>query len=219
MAEGRVVIGGQPRGAAFFIGPDLAITARHVIKDALDSDGNPKQGLEFTLELQDGSPRVAVVEASDPILDVASVRIAEPSAEWFRTGVPTKDAAWEVTTRFLSADPVLTGTIVDPARPIRNNTDHETALIQLDVKQSLGSYEGYSGSPVCVQTTRPGSAPSPVAVGVLVEQGEAGHSRERALGRAAPCGTRRAWPQPRGEALWRLDPNLPRVRILLDNGS
>ena len=171
MAEGRVVISEEPCGSAFFIGPDVAITARHVIKAALDDDGNPRPGFEFALELRDGSQHAAVVEACDPVLDVASVRVTEPSTEWLRVGIPTRGAAWEVTTRFLDTDPVIGGTIVDPSRPIRNNAGHQTTLIQLDVVQSLGSYEGYSGSPVCVRTTAPGSARTPVAVGVLVEQG------------------------------------------------
>jgi photosystem II stability/assembly factor-like uncharacterized protein len=170
MAEGRVFIGKRVCGAAFFIGPHLAITARHVIEDALDSDGNPQQGFEVTLQTRDGSPYVAMVEACDAVLDVASLRVEEPSTEWLRVGMPTQGAAWQVTTRVLDTDPAIGGTIVDPARPIRNEAGHETTLIQLHVKESLGSYEGYSGSPVCVRTSAPGSPRTPVAVGVLVEQ-------------------------------------------------
>jgi photosystem II stability/assembly factor-like uncharacterized protein len=171
MTEGRIVIGGEPRGAAFLIGPNLAITARHVITAALDSNGNPQQGFEFILELRDGSQHAATLEACDSILDVASVRLTEPSMEWLRIGVPAQDATWAVTTRFLATDPVISGTIIDPARPIRNNTGHETVLIQLHVEQSLGSYKGYSGSPVCVRAVGPGSSRNRVVVGVLVEQG------------------------------------------------
>jgi photosystem II stability/assembly factor-like uncharacterized protein len=171
MTEGRVVIGGEPLGAAFLIGPERALTARHVVEAALDAEGNPRPGFEFELHLRDGPKLVAVVEAADAVLDVASVRVTSPVASWVRVGAPTRGAPWEVTTRFLPTDPVLTGTITDPARLMRNDAGNETTLVQLHVDQNVGSYEGYSGSPVCVRPAEPGVVETREAVGVLVEQG------------------------------------------------
>jgi V8-like Glu-specific endopeptidase len=37
-AEGRVVVDDHPEGAAFLVGPGVALTARHVIKTALDEN-------------------------------------------------------------------------------------------------------------------------------------------------------------------------------------
>src|SRR5262249_6763246 len=84
------------------------------------------------------------------------------------TGLAVPGAMWRVETRPGRRDPALTGTVTDPHRPLENAGRHETTLVQLLVDQQLGSYRGYSGSPVIAPPA--GGLPGRV-LGVLVEQG------------------------------------------------
>jgi hypothetical protein len=96
-------------------------------------------------------------------------------------GLITTGAEWRVETRPRASDPTLTGTVTDPCRRLQNQHGTETTLVQLWVREELGDYQGYSGSPV---TSSPeGAAPSHV-FGVLVEQGRWRISPQ--LGQAAP---------------------------------
>ena len=70
---------------------------------------------------------------------------------------------WRVDTRPRSWRPVLRGTVTEPHRRLKNAAGKETTLNQLWVEQQIGSYRGYSGSPVIAQSAGR-------VLGVLVEQ-------------------------------------------------
>jgi hypothetical protein len=70
---------------------------------------------------------------------------------------------WRVETRPDPEAPALGGTVDHPQRQLKNRAGKETTLIQLLVKEEIGGYQGYSGSPVI-------SVPAGGVLGVLVEQ-------------------------------------------------
>src|SRR4051794_22176697 len=99
MSQGRIYMSGAPRGAAFLIAPDLAITAAHVVRSALEARHKPPVDDEIRLQLLDG-PQVAVaVEKLDPTLDVATLRLPEPFTDWFDVVDPIQGAQWEATSQ------------------------------------------------------------------------------------------------------------------------
>ena len=114
-------------------------------------------------------------------LDVAVLHLQRTGPTVLPVGLAVAGAKWRVETRPEASDPILTGTVTDPRRRMRNQHGTETTLIQLLVEQELGDYQGYSGSPVTLPP-EPG-APGRV-LGVLVEQGLWRISPE--LGRPTP---------------------------------
>jgi hypothetical protein len=164
----RVRIGGRDAGAAFAIGSRLALTARHVVRTAIDRDGRlaPSSEVELVLE---GHPGVPVTDVgSDVELDVAVLEVGQDLPRWIPVGNANDGAPWQVTGRPRGDDPGLSGRITFATRVVRSADDHEVPLMQLLVDQHLGDYEGYSGSAVIVPGT--GDGRRPVAVGVLIEQ-------------------------------------------------
>ena len=158
----------HPKGTAFLVGAGMALTARHVIKTALDENDRHRAGCVVTVDFDGGVVWSAVVEKCDSAMDVAVLRgVAVGSAGAYGCGTPVQGTGWRVSSRFLANDPVLTGTVTDPARTIQNAQGHDTELTQLHVEQDLGGYQGYSGSPVWV--TGPGQL-GRLAVGLMVEQ-------------------------------------------------
>ena len=63
---------------------------------------------------------------------------------------------------------MLTGQITTFARPLVTETGEEAVLMQLHVQQSLGDYQGYSGSPVTYLSP---NGESRGYIGILIEQG------------------------------------------------
>jgi WD40 repeat protein len=116
-------------------------------------------------------------EGGDPIpvtrievntgMDVALLRLQRPAPAMLMAGPVTIGAQWRVETRPQASDPTLTGTVTDPHRRLRNQQGKETTLIQLLVREELGDYQGYSGSPVISQ---PAGGEQGHLLGVLVEQ-------------------------------------------------
>jgi WD40 repeat protein len=100
-------------------------------------------------------------------LDVAVLHLQRPApAVLAAAGQATDRAPWRVETQPDPKAPVLTGTVDDPHCQLTNEAGKKTTLIQLRVKQQVGDYQGYSGSPVLAA---PGGMPGGV-LGVLVEQ-------------------------------------------------
>jgi WD40 repeat protein len=101
-------------------------------------------------------------------LDVAVLHLQRSAPAVLPVGQVTIGAEWRVETRPKASDPTLSGMVTDPRRRLRNQRGEETTLIQLWVREELGDYQGYSGSPI---TSVPvGGTPGQV-LGVLVEQG------------------------------------------------
>src|SRR5581483_4691787 len=76
-----------------------------------------------------------------------------------------KWANWQVETQPSPNDPMLEGTITATNRRFKKQDgEHEIDALQLYVKQTLGDYRGYSGSPVVLPS------PSGAVIGILDEQ-------------------------------------------------
>lgn len=168
MTIGRVSIDGAVCGIGFAIGPRLALTARHVVVDALDETGQPKPDCSVKLHGPDGITYDAELGTCSRRLDVAALRLTADVSTWLEAGRPQDGIGWRVASRPNDDDPMLTGQITTAARPLVTDAGEEAILMQLDVQQSLGDYAGYSGSPVEHVTTD--GEPQGI-IGVLIEQG------------------------------------------------
>jgi len=164
----RVSVNGRDAGAAFAIGPRLALTARHVMRAATDCDGRP--GPEHRVELvPEGHPsRPVTACTSDGALDVAALHVADDVPGWIPVGAAQDDVRWRVAGRPRADDPGLSGRVTFASRVVRNADGHDVPMMQLHVDQQLGDYAGYSGSAVAVADAA--AARRPVVVAILVEQ-------------------------------------------------
>jgi WD40 repeat protein len=190
-AIGRVLVDGRDAGSGFAVADGCALTAGHVVRSATEKtlDGQQVPVVEpgepaVVCVLDGGKPALARVvvqyqpEGAEPIpvtrievstsLDVAVLRLRQSAPAVLPAGTVTTGAEWRVDSRPRASDPALTGTVTDPARRLRNQRGEETTLVQLWVREELGDYQGYSGSPVTLPPT--GGMPARV-LGVLVEQG------------------------------------------------
>lgn len=156
-AAGTISVGGNLRGCGFLIGPQIALTANHVVRGR---DGRPVDPSSVLLDAQGMRFTVSRIE-SDPVLDVAVLHVIEESTAWLRAGRADVGQRWSVRTQPAPNDPALDGSITVLRREYANRQGAAVGH-QLQVEQDLDEYEGYSGSPV---ETSPG-----VVVGVLVEQ-------------------------------------------------
>jgi WD40 repeat protein len=202
-AIGRILIDGRDAGSGFAITGGRALTAGHVVRPVTEkpTSGDRLPAAELpeptVVCVRDrGEPGLvrAVVEyrpeGSEPIsvirievdsgLDVAVLHLQRSAPAVLPVGQVTLGADWRVETRPKASDPTLTGTVTDPRRRLQNQHGEETTLIQLWVREDLGDYQGYSGSPV---TSVPASGAPGGVLGVLVEQGR---WRTGPLGQRAP---------------------------------
>ena len=187
---GRVLIDGRDSGSGFAISDGCTLTAGHVVRPVTEKSpvgqrlpaAKPLQATVICIrDRGEPSPVEAEVEYrpedDEPIpvtrievnsrLDVAVLYLQRPAPAVLPVGPVAIGAEWRVETQPKPSDPALTGTVTDAHRRLRNQRGEETTLIQLWVREELGDYQGYSGSPV---TTLPdGGVPGPV-IGVLVEQ-------------------------------------------------
>ena len=184
-AAGRVLLNGKDSGSGFAIADTLAVTAGHVAwSEKMPGSGHRlgagPSGPAVVYLVDHGEPAAAaaVVEyhpaGAEPIpvtrvevstsLDVAVLHLQRPApASLPAAGQVTAGEQWRVDTRPDPGAPVLRGTVTEPHRPLKNEGGKETTLIQLWVEQEIGSYRGYSGSPVLAQAAGG-------VLGVLVEQ-------------------------------------------------
>jgi WD40 repeat protein len=190
-AAGRILIDGTDSGAGFAITDVRALTAGHVVRRVTERlpGGPPGAAVELpgptvacVIDHREPGLVPAVVEylpeRAEPIrvtrievstqLDAAVLYLQRPAPAVLPAGQATSGARWRVVTRPDRRDPALTGTVTDSHRLLENAGGHETTLVQLLVDQQLGSYRGYSGSPVMAPPA--GGLPGRV-LGVLVEQG------------------------------------------------
>ena len=190
-AAGRVLVDRRAAGSGFTITDDRALTAGHVVRPVTERMTSGQQlpvagPTEPTLVFvrdggEPGLVRMVVAyqpEGAEPIpvtrievntsLDVAVLYLQRSAPGVLPVGPVTTGTEWRVETRPKASDPTLTGTVTDSHRRLQNQRGEETTLIQLWVREELGDYQGYSGSPVTAPSA--GGAPSWV-LGVLVEQG------------------------------------------------
>ena len=188
---GRVLIDGRDTGSGFAITDGRALTAAHVVRPVtekmpagqqLPAAGPPAPAVVCVRDRGEPFPVRVVVEyqpeGAEPIPvtrievnsapDVAVMHLQRPAPAVLPVGPVTTGAKWRVETRPKASDPALTGRVTDPHRRLQNQRGIETTLIQLWVREEVGDYRGYSGSPV---TSPPESGAPSRVLGVLVEQG------------------------------------------------
>ncbi len=162
MTLGRILVNDEDEGSGFALATMLgepsrvALTAYHVIRDAEASS------LRFVTE----AGRTVTVKCveRDEDLDVAVLHLGEDVPEGLAVGHAVKGANWEVKTGPLPNDPQLNGTIDALRRRITNDRGNVVEVMQLQEKHLLDEYEGYSGSPVELES------PPGAVIGVLSEQ-------------------------------------------------
>jgi hypothetical protein len=203
-AAGRVLIDGRDTGSGFAITGLCALTAGHVVRTVTEKMPRGQRlpvaesadpTVVCVCDSGEPSPVRAVVkyqpEGAEPIpvtqievntsLDVAVLHLQRSAPAVLPVGPVKAGSEWRVETRPKASDPTLTGTVTDPHRRLQNQCGEETTLIQLWVREELGDYQGYLGSPV----TSPSAGGIPTRVlGVLVEQGRWRISPQ--LGQPAP---------------------------------
>jgi WD40 repeat protein len=184
-AAGRVLLNGKDHGSGFAIADSLALTAGHVVWSEKMPGGGHRPGagpsgppLVYCVDRGEPAAVAVVVQyqpaGAEPIpvtrvevstgLDVAVLHLQRPApAVLPAAGQVATGERWRVDTRPDPGAPVLRGTVTEPHRPLKNVAGQETVLIQLWVEQEIGSYRGYSGSPVLAQSAGG-------VLGVLVEQ-------------------------------------------------
>jgi WD40 repeat protein len=184
-AAGRVLLNGEDRGSGFAIADGRVLTAGHVVWSEKMPGGGHRPparpsapALVYLVDHGEPTAVSAVVEyqpvGAAPIsvtrievstgLDVAVLHLQRPApAVLPAAGRVTTGEQWRVETRPDPEAPVLRGTVTEPHRQLKNAAGKETTLIQLWVEQEIGSYRGYSGSPVIAQSAGG-------VLGVLVEQ-------------------------------------------------
>jgi NB-ARC domain len=168
---GRIRCGGSDCGAGTAIGARLVVTANHAVRRCSANE------VEF--QLPDGSLRLVEDIEREETLDAAILHLADELHEWLPVGRPVQDAGWRVDSPPPGNDPRLTGSVTQVRVPIENAQRHVVSAVQLEVRQELGDYRGYSGSGVLDSTGR-------AIVAVLVEQT---HLRIRPLAGAASQAT------------------------------
>jgi Trypsin-like peptidase domain len=168
MTTGRVLLDGVAKGIGFAVAPLLALTACHVIQDALDADDEIRTDRQLTLETDDGDVFPAHVTRFNRDLDVAALTLSVEVHSWLSINDVYDGAAWRVSARPLKADPMLSGVVTSCHRVLATESGGEVDLIQLHVYESLGDFGGYSGSPI--HLAEPSRVADEAAVGILIEQ-------------------------------------------------
>jgi hypothetical protein len=160
-STGSIRSNGVHVGMGFAVTPTRVLTALHVVREKFSD--RLLDGLTFA----PGSGGTIDVERieSDPHLDAAVLFLRSEAPAVI---VPGRGAApgdrWEVTGRPRPTDPMLHGTVRELSIPRRNGRGLDAVAMQLAVDESVGTYTGYSGSPVHLT-----ASPCPV-VGILVEE-------------------------------------------------
>jgi HEAT repeat protein len=164
MTIGRVVAGGKDRGSGFAIAtatglPSRAVlTAAHVVRD------QDVSLIQFVIP----AGRTIDVERveTDEDIDVAVLHLRE-EVDGSAAARARERLAWHVEARPRANDPRLTGVVDDTQRRFSKAKGPEIHVMQLLVDQTVGDYEGYSGSPVVLRSLE---IESPPVLGVLIEQ-------------------------------------------------
>ena len=167
---GRVLVGGKDCGAGFALGPRLVVTANHVVR------GRKGKPVEY---VPAGGEAVGVERVQpDADHDAAILWLASDVGEFLPISAPVRGAQWRVESPPLGAnEPDLHGTVTTARMTIHKANGQSVEVVQLEVDEHLGDFEGYSGSAVL-------DSPGRAALALLIEQ--------KPLRTAVPLGERPA---------------------------
>src|SRR5258708_7139331 len=143
-------------GSGFTVGARVALTAAHVI-----SARGARSILFVTPD--DKSVRVARIELAED-WDLAVLHLGTKVADPLTLGKAVDNEHWRVEDNPSLSCGAVTGSITSSRREIISNEKHRITVVQLLVEQILGTYAGYSGSPVVRESSRG------TAVGMLIEE-------------------------------------------------
>jgi HEAT repeat protein len=137
---GRVLVGGRDRGAGFALGPQLVITANHVVRDRKD---------QSVVYMPAGSEAVGVERIQVDVGHDAAVLWLVDDVEFLPASVAVRGAGWRVESPPTGKnDPQLHGTVTTARMAIHNASGERVEVVQLEVDEQLGDFGGYSGSAV-----------------------------------------------------------------------
>jgi hypothetical protein len=153
---------GTRLGAGFLLNQHHALTALHCVRSA-----EPGEQVELSLGTGEKIPGRVCEHARGA--DLALIDLLEPRGSTLVT--PSADKAdrgdkWSAPYRPSTADPLLSGDVLDGKIKYRCEAGLEIEALQLGCSERLGDYSGYSGGPVERHVT--GGEPS--LLGILVEQ-------------------------------------------------
>ncbi|WP_369275658.1 serine protease [Streptomyces sp. R11] len=142
----RICEGERCLGAGFLITRAFVLTALHCLR--WRSPGN----MRFDLELPDGRRLAGQVCEEIKDADLALIAVEDAESHGLPPAAPTDwprpEVSWRGTYCPPSEETRLSGRVTHEPLDYRNAADGVFKAVQLTVEQQLGSYDGYSGSPV-----------------------------------------------------------------------
>ena len=171
MTVGRILVRGKDEGSGFALATRTSRSSRVVLTAHHVLHGQDAPSVQFLLPTGHAI-QVQSVDLDDDI-DVAVLHLEDGVPEALAAARPQEGTAWQVAARPRANDPKLTGVVSDTQRRFNKTHGSEVRVVQLLVDQTVGEYEGYSGSPVMLraaETAEGGVSSSPPVLGVLIEQ-------------------------------------------------
>ncbi|MFJ2008556.1 S1 family peptidase [Streptomyces chartreusis] len=169
----RICEGERCLGAGFLITRAFVLTALHCLR--WRSAGNSR----FDLELPDGRRLAGQLCEEIKDADLALIAVEDAESHGLAPAAPTDwprpEVGWRGTYCPPSEETRLSGRVTHETVDYRNAADGVFKAVQLTVDQQLGTYDGYSGSPVDTAGAQARheqhgqTAPRPV-VGILMEE-------------------------------------------------
>ena len=137
---GRVLVGGKDGGAGFALGPRLVVTANHVVRG---------RGDKPVVYVPAGGDAISVERVQPDTGHDAAILWLTSDVAFFPASVAVRGAGWRVESPQPGEnDPPLHGTVTTARTAILNASGQQVEMVQLEVREHLGEFGGYSGNAV-----------------------------------------------------------------------